>query len=55
MLKKGITMGARMSGKVKTFTYIIAVGAALLTSSLHRLSLFENLYPYFQIGALIIF
>jgi CDP-diacylglycerol--glycerol-3-phosphate 3-phosphatidyltransferase len=55
MLKKGITMGARMGGKIKTFTYIIAVGAALLTSSIQRLGIFENLYPYFQIGALIIF
>ncbi|MDR1972636.1 MAG: CDP-diacylglycerol--glycerol-3-phosphate 3-phosphatidyltransferase [Treponema sp.] len=37
MLKKGVTMGARMTGKVKTVTYILAAGLALLTSSLMRL------------------
>jgi len=38
MLKKGITMGARMSGKVKTVTYIIAAAIALLYASIIRLS-----------------
>jgi CDP-diacylglycerol--glycerol-3-phosphate 3-phosphatidyltransferase len=55
MLKKGVTMGASMGGKIKTVTYIIAIGAALFTASIHRLAVLENLYPYFQIGALIIF
>ncbi|MCL2277433.1 MAG: CDP-diacylglycerol--glycerol-3-phosphate 3-phosphatidyltransferase [Treponema sp.] len=55
MLKKGITLGARIGGKIKTVTYIIAVGAALLASSLERLSLYENYLRYFKTGALIIF
>lgn len=55
MLKKGIAMGARMGGKIKTVTYIIAIGAALLTISLKRLSFLEFLFPFFKTGALIIF
>ena len=55
MLKNGITMGARLGGKIKTVAYIIAGGAALLTASLQRLSVLEFLLPYFKIGALIIF
>ena len=55
MMKKGIAMGARMGGKIKTVSYIIAGGAALLTVSLQRASIFEFLIPYFKIGAIIIF
>jgi CDP-diacylglycerol--glycerol-3-phosphate 3-phosphatidyltransferase len=55
MLKKGITLGARLGGKIKTVAYIIAAGAALLVVSLQRLDIFEFLYPYFRIGALVIF
>jgi CDP-diacylglycerol--glycerol-3-phosphate 3-phosphatidyltransferase len=55
MLKKGITLGARMGGKIKTVAYIIAAGAALLTVSLQRLSIFEFLIPYFKIGTVVIF
>ena len=55
MLHKGITLGARMSGKVKTVSYITAGSAALLTVSLQRLSIFEIIIPYFKIGAVIIF
>jgi CDP-diacylglycerol--glycerol-3-phosphate 3-phosphatidyltransferase len=55
MLKKGITLGARMSGKVKTVSYIIAIGAALLVDSFQRLSLFENLIPTFKIISFVIF
>ena len=55
MLKKGATLGANLGGKIKTTAYIIAEGAALLTVSLQRLSLFEFLVPFFKIGALIIF
>ena len=55
MLKRGITLGARMSGKIKTVFYIFAGGAALLTDSLQRLTFFENLIPLFKIGTLIIF
>jgi CDP-diacylglycerol--glycerol-3-phosphate 3-phosphatidyltransferase len=52
MLKKGIAMGARKSGKVKTVLYISAGGIALLYTSLLRLSVFEllrPLAPYFQV------
>ena len=55
MLKKGTAMGARLGGKIKTVCYIIAAGAALLTASLQRLSMFDTLLPYFKTGALIIF
>jgi CDP-diacylglycerol--glycerol-3-phosphate 3-phosphatidyltransferase len=37
MLKKGITLGARMGGKIKTVSYIAAGAVALLASSLRRL------------------
>jgi CDP-diacylglycerol--glycerol-3-phosphate 3-phosphatidyltransferase len=37
MLKKGIAMGARILGKVKTIAYILAAALALLASSLMRL------------------
>jgi CDP-diacylglycerol--glycerol-3-phosphate 3-phosphatidyltransferase len=55
MLKKGIAMGARLGGKIKTVTYIIAGAAALLTVSLKRLAIFDFLFPYFKTGALVIF
>ena len=55
MLKKGVTLAASMGGKIKTVAYIVAGGAALLTVSLQRLSIFEFLLPYFRIGAIIIF
>jgi len=55
MLKKGVTLGARIGGKIKTVLYIIAVGAALLAATLERLSILENLLQYFKTGALIIF
>jgi CDP-diacylglycerol--glycerol-3-phosphate 3-phosphatidyltransferase len=55
MLKKGITMGARIAGKIKTFTYIMAIGAALLTVSLQRLSDLDFIIRYFRIGAIVIF
>jgi len=38
MLRKGITMGARISGKIKTVTYITAAAIALLYASIIRLS-----------------
>jgi len=55
MLKKGVTLGARMPGKIKTVAYIIAVGASLLAVSIERLGVYENLLSYFKTGALIIF
>jgi CDP-diacylglycerol--glycerol-3-phosphate 3-phosphatidyltransferase len=55
MLKKGITMAARIGGKIKTVAYIVAGCAALLTVSLQRLSIFEFLHPYFKTGTVVIF
>jgi len=55
MLKKGATLGARMGGKIKTVSYIIAAGAALLAVSLQRLAIFESLFPFFKNGAVIVF
>jgi len=55
MLKKGTSLGARMSGKIKTVSYIIAGGAALLTVSIQRLKIYDFLFPYFKTGAIVIF
>jgi len=55
MLKKGATLGASLGGKIKTVSYIIAGGAALLVVSLQRLELFEFIIPYIKTGALVIF
>jgi len=55
MLRKGTTLGARMSGKIKTVSYIIAGGAALLAVSLQRLEIFEFLFPFFKTGAVVVF
>jgi CDP-diacylglycerol--glycerol-3-phosphate 3-phosphatidyltransferase len=55
MLKKGIAMGARISGKIKTVTYIIAGAAALLSVSLQRLAVLQTLTPLVKTGARIIF
>jgi CDP-diacylglycerol--glycerol-3-phosphate 3-phosphatidyltransferase len=56
MLKKGITMGARLGGKIKTFTYIMAIGAALLTVSLQHLAVVDDsIIRFFRIGAIVIF
>ncbi|MDR2952591.1 MAG: CDP-diacylglycerol--glycerol-3-phosphate 3-phosphatidyltransferase [Treponema sp.] len=55
MMKKGIAMGARLGGKIKTVTYITAGGAALFTVSLERLAILKSLIPYFKIISLVIF
>jgi CDP-diacylglycerol--glycerol-3-phosphate 3-phosphatidyltransferase len=39
MLRKGVAMGARMAGKIKTVAYISACGLALLTVSVRRIGL----------------
>ena len=54
MLRKGISMGARISGKIKTVSYITAAAAALLYSSLCRLGTTE-LQPVFAAAVLVIF
>jgi CDP-diacylglycerol--glycerol-3-phosphate 3-phosphatidyltransferase len=55
MLKKGVALGARIGGKIKTVTYIIAEIAALLAVSLKRLDFAVFLFPLFRISALVIF
>jgi CDP-diacylglycerol--glycerol-3-phosphate 3-phosphatidyltransferase len=55
MLKKGITLGARMSGKIKTVSYIVAGSVALLTVALQRLLIFKFVIPYCRIVTLVIF
>ncbi|MDR1058440.1 MAG: CDP-diacylglycerol--glycerol-3-phosphate 3-phosphatidyltransferase [Treponema sp.] len=54
MLRKGITMGARMGGKIKTVTYILAGGIALLAVSAERLGL-EGPAPALRTAALGVF
>jgi len=51
MLKKGITQGARLGGKIKTVTYILAGALALLASSALRLGLDGELYRALVIAA----
>ena len=55
MLKKGVTMGARIGGKIKTVAYIITVGVSLLAASIERLAVLESFLLYFKICALILF
>ncbi|MCL2067364.1 MAG: CDP-diacylglycerol--glycerol-3-phosphate 3-phosphatidyltransferase [Treponema sp.] len=55
MLKMGVTMGARISGKVKTVTYIIAGAVALLATSVQRLEILEFLYPIIKNTAVVLF
>jgi len=55
MLKKGVTMGARTSGKVKTVTYITAAAIALFYSSLQRLGALESFQPVVKIAAIAVF
>ncbi|GHV13526.1 CDP-diacylglycerol--glycerol-3-phosphate 3-phosphatidyltransferase [Spirochaetia bacterium] len=55
MLKKGITMGARIGGKIKTVTYIAAGAVALLAVSAQRLGFVEPVFFVLQKGALTIF
>jgi len=55
MLKNGITLGARMAGKIKTVLYIFAAGTTLLAASFERLNINQNLLPYIKFGALLIF
>jgi CDP-diacylglycerol--glycerol-3-phosphate 3-phosphatidyltransferase len=55
MLIKGITMGARMSGKIKTVTYITAASACLLYVGLYRMGIAESVLPVMKIAAVSIF
>jgi CDP-diacylglycerol--glycerol-3-phosphate 3-phosphatidyltransferase len=55
MLRKGITMGARIGGKIKTVTYILAGACALLASSVLRLGLDSSVYRILSGTACVIF
>jgi CDP-diacylglycerol--glycerol-3-phosphate 3-phosphatidyltransferase len=55
MLRKGIAMGARMGGKIKTVFYIVAAAVALLAVSFRRLGSEETVYNTVKTAALIIF
>ena len=55
MLQKGVAMGARISGKVKTVSYIAAAAAALLYASLRRLGAAEALQPVFKTVVVVVF
>jgi CDP-diacylglycerol--glycerol-3-phosphate 3-phosphatidyltransferase len=55
MLRKGIAMGARISGKIKTVTYITAATIALFYISLYRLNVFAFLQPIVKITAIVVF
>jgi len=55
MLKKGITLGARMSGKIKTVTHITAASLILFYIGLRRLGLFESVQPALRIAAIAVF
>jgi CDP-diacylglycerol--glycerol-3-phosphate 3-phosphatidyltransferase len=55
MLKKGVAMGARILGKVKTVTYILAAALALLTLSLMRLDRGQGIIAGVRLGARAVF
>ena len=55
MLRKGVSMGARKSGKLKTVSYIVAGSAALLYASLFRLGVAEAQLPIFKTAVIVIF
>ncbi|MDR0494122.1 MAG: CDP-diacylglycerol--glycerol-3-phosphate 3-phosphatidyltransferase [Treponema sp.] len=55
MLRKGVVMGARRGGKMKTITYITAASIALLYSSLRRLAIAESLQPVVKITVIAVF
>jgi CDP-diacylglycerol--glycerol-3-phosphate 3-phosphatidyltransferase len=55
MLMKGIALGARMGGKIKTVTYILAGACALLASSVHRLGFDGSVYRVLTMVACVIF
>lgn len=55
MLKKGVTMGARISGKIKTIAYVTAGAVALLYASLQRLGIFAAAQPAVKTAAVALF
>ena len=55
MLKKGITLGARMSGKIKTVSYIVAASLALLVTSGKRLGIQGDFNIWLSLAANVVF
>lgn len=55
MLRKGVSMGARISGKIKTVSYVAAGAAALAYESLCRLGIAESTQPAVKTAAVVIF
>ena len=55
MLRKGVAMGARLGGKIKTVTYVTAGAFAMLDMSLRRLEVLDFLIPWVKIVAIVIF
>jgi CDP-diacylglycerol--glycerol-3-phosphate 3-phosphatidyltransferase len=55
MLRKGIVMGARIGGKIKTVLYIMAAAFALLAVSFRRLGAEEAVYNALKTAAFVIF
>ena len=55
MLAKGVTLAARMGGKIKTVTYVLAGALALMASSVLRLGLSSELYRVLSLSAGAIF
>jgi len=55
MLKKGIALGARISGKIKTVTYITAASLILFYVSLCRLGVLDPLQPALRIASVAVF
>ena len=55
MLAKGVALGARMIGKIKTVTYIMAGALALMASSVLRLGLSGSFYRSLTLAAVAVF
>jgi phosphatidylglycerophosphate synthase len=55
MMKKGIAMGAKMSGKVKAVTYMASGAFALLAETLSRLEIDGIPFTIFKYISIIIF
>jgi CDP-diacylglycerol--glycerol-3-phosphate 3-phosphatidyltransferase len=55
MLRKGITLGARMGGKIKTVVYIASGAFALLAASFRRLGQTGAIFEWTRIAAIALF
>ena len=55
MLKKGISMGARLGGKIKTVAYIVTGSLALLSACILRIGMGGNIYLWVSLAAKLVF